>query len=212
NFTAASGQAGALDMGVGGVLHLTAQDDAAKWGTLTVTNWNSGEDHIYVDGGSFSSAQLAGIAFSDWEPAGAKVEGGELLPTGTNVGLSAYENWASDFGVGVETDDDDNDGLLNVYEYGLGGDPTNAADQGISPVYAVDGGVMTYIHPQLSDPANGLDYHLETRDDLVFGSWSNVGYTVTGTNIVVGDFDYVTNEVSTATKAEQFIQLIIDTL
>jgi len=59
--------------------------------------------------------------------------------------------------------------LVNVYEYGLGGDPTNATDQGISPVYSTGGEVLTYIYPQLSDPGHGLDYHLETRDDLVGG-------------------------------------------
>ena len=90
-----------------------------------------------MTGGSFSAAQLAAITFDEWEPAGAKVEGGELLPTGSNVGLSAYESWAADFGVGAGTNDFDADGLLNVYEYGLGGDPTNAADQGLSPTSAV---------------------------------------------------------------------------
>ena len=202
--------AAVVDMGSGGILHLASQNSAATWGALAIGNWVSGANHIYVDGGSFSAAQLATITFEGWSPAGAKVEGGELLPTGTSA--SAYESWASKFGVGSETNDDDNDGLLNVYEYGLGGDPTNAADQGISPSYSVGGGILTYVYPQRSDPNHGLDYHLETRDDLVAGGWTNSGYAVTGTNIVVGDFDYVTNEVSTAVKAKQFIELVIDTL
>jgi len=200
-----------LDMGVGGVLNLGGQDSAAVWGDLTIYNWNSGEDHIYVTGGSFSAAQLAAITFDKWEPAGAKVEGGELLPTGSNIELSAYENWAADFGVGIETGDDDNDGLINVHEYGLGGDPTNATDQGISPISAVDGGVLTYIYPQLSDPASGLDYHLELTDNLVVPAWADSGYTVTGTNVVVGDFDYVTNSISVDID-QKFIRLMIDTL
>ena len=205
-----AGDLATLDMGSGGTLNLGDQDSAALWGTLAVLNWDSGEDHIYVAGGSFSVAQLAAIAFDGWDPVGAKVEGGELLPTGTTA--SAYETWATDYGVGAETNDADSDGLLNVYEYGLGGDPTNAADLGISPVYSVGGGVLTYIHPQLSDSGHGLDYHLELADDLVAGGWTNAGYAIAGTNVVIGDFDYVTNEVSTATKANQFIKLMIDTL
>ena len=213
NFTATdASQSGSIDMGVDGILRLAAQDDTAKWGNLTVLNWAEGSDTIYVDGGAFSAAQLATITFDNWEPAGAKVEGGELLPTGSNVALSAYETWAADFGVGDGTNDFDADGLLNIYEYGLGGDPTNATDQGISPVYTADGGTLTYIYPQLSDLNSGLDYHLELRDDLVSGVWSNAGYAVTGTNIVAGDFNYVTNEVSTAVKSQQFIKLMIDTL
>ena len=201
-----------LDMGDGGVLNLADQNPASGWGTLTVTNWNSGVDHIYVVGGSFSASQLAGIAFSGWEPAGAKVESGELLPTGSNVVATAYETWAAGFGVGAATEDDDDDGLSNIYEYGLGGNPTNGADLGLSSTLAAAGGTLTYIHPQLSDPNSGLDYHLEITEDLVFGTWTNAGYGVAGTNIVVGDFDYVTNEVSTTTKPTQFIKLIIDAL
>ena len=201
--------AAVVDMGSGGILHMANQNSTAIWGALTIRNWVSGVDHIYVDGGSFSAAQLAAITFDEWEPAGAKVEGGELLPVGTTS--SAYETWATDFGVGIETDDDDHDGLINVYEYGLGGDPTNALDQGISPVYAVDGGILTYIHPQLSDAGHGLDYHLELTDNLTTGSWTNAGYTVIGTNMPGGDFDYVTNSI-TMDIDQEFIQLIIDTL
>jgi hypothetical protein len=197
-------------MGDGGVLSMANQSPTAIWGTLTVTNWDSGVDHIYVNGGSFGASQLSAIAFSGWEPAGAKVESGELLPTGSNATVSAYDTWAAGFGVGAGTNDYDNDGLLNIYEYGLGGDPTNAVDQGISPVFSVAGGTLSYIHPQLSDPNSGLDYHLELSEDLVFGTWTNAGYVVAGTNIVAGDFDYVTNEVSTTTKPKQFIKLIID--
>ena len=203
-------QSGALDMGIGGELHLISQSSTATWGALMIQNWDVGSDHIYVDGGSFSPAQLAAITFDGWEPAGAKLESGELFPTGTSD--TAYETWAFDFGVGAETNDYDKDGLLNVYEYGLGGDPTNAADQGISPVYSTGAGLLTYIYPQLSDPGHGLDYHLELSDGLVIGVWTNSGYTVTGTNIVVGDFDYVTNTVPTAVKSTQFVKLFIDTL
>ena len=204
-----------IDMGDGGVLHFTDQqyDFGVGWANLTILNWDEGSDHIYLDDGSMlGETQLATITFDEWEPAGAKVEGGELLPTGTNIALSAYENWAVNFGVGDGTNDFDADGLLNVYEYGLGGDPTNAADQGISPTYSISGETLIYIHPQLSDPNHGLDYHLELTDNLAIGSWSNAGYAITGTNMPAGDFNYVTNTVSTAIKSEQFIRLIIETL
>ncbi len=130
----------------------------------------------------------------------------EVVSTATG-----YAAWASFWGVdiGSETNDYDGDGLLNVYEYGLGGDPTNAADRGISPVYAADGGTFSYIHPQRSDANSGITYHLELNTDLVAGVWTNAGYTVDGTNIVAGDFDYVTNTTTTV-EAEKFIRLIIE--
>jgi len=80
--------AGSLDMGLDGVLRLSAQDSAAVWGDLTVLNWTEGSDHIYVDGGSFSSSQLANITF-DGYAAGAQVVGGELvaIPEPATLGL-----------------------------------------------------------------------------------------------------------------------------
>ncbi len=72
--------AGTIEMGAGGVLRLANQDSADVWGALTITGWTSGEDHIYVDGGSFSASQLAGITFDGWD-SGAKVESGKLLPS-----------------------------------------------------------------------------------------------------------------------------------
>jgi hypothetical protein len=125
---------------------------------------------------------------------------------------AGYAGWAAGWGVelGDDTADYDNDGLSNIYEYGLGGNPTNAADQGISPVSSVGDGVLTYIYPQLSDSNSGLTYHLETRDDLMTGSWANAGYTVTGTNLTAGAFNYITNQVPTDVKAQQFIKLIIE--
>ena len=57
--------------------------------------------------------------------------------------VPGYAGWAVDWGVdiGSETNAYDLEGLLNIYEYGLGGDPTNSNDQGTSPAFAiVDGG------------------------------------------------------------------------
>ena len=73
-----SGLEGAVAMGDGGVLHLATQG-SANLGGLDITEWTEGEDYIYVDGGSFTSTQLAGIDF-DGYGSGAQVLGGELVP------------------------------------------------------------------------------------------------------------------------------------
>ena len=85
-------QSGALDMGLGGELHLTGQSSAATWGVLTILNWDEGSDHIYVDGGSFSEAQLAAITFDGSGEVGAQVVGGELIaiPEPATLGLIAF--------------------------------------------------------------------------------------------------------------------------
>jgi len=127
-----------------------------------------------------------------------------------------YEGWATNYNlVEPETGDDDNDGLSNIYEYGLGGDPTNALDQGTSPVFGIenDGGTNTfgYIHPQLAATNSGITYHLELNTDLVAGTWINAGYLVIGTNDTGGELDFVTNVTSTV-EDEKFIRLIIESL
>lgn len=134
-------------------------------------------------------------------------------------GLSSYEQWVASWGVniGAQTNDFDGDGLDNLAEYGLGGDPTSAADTGIPPAYgtAQVGGTnwFTYAYPVRTDPSSGIAYHLETTDDLVFPAWTNAYYETTGTGATAyAGFDVVTNRISTGTKATQFIRLIIETL
>ena len=139
-----------------------------------------------------------------------------------NVGITGsvdgadpgYDTWALRYNLQEsQTGDDDKDGLINLYEYGLGGDPTNALDQGTAPTIEIAevGGsnVLTYIYPQLSDPNAGLAYSVELTTDLVFGTWTNDGYTVTGTNITKGTLDFVTN-VTSATEEQKFINLKIE--
>lgn len=127
---------------------------------------------------------------------------------------SGYAAWADDWGVdiGSEINDYDSDGLSNLYEYGLDGNPTNALDLGVASVFEIvdveGSNVCSYIHPQLSDPESGLNYFLEVNTDLVDGTWTNVGYMVAGTNVTGDALSFVTNIVDTA-EARKFIRLMI---
>ncbi|MCF7817308.1 MAG: hypothetical protein K9M54_05440 [Kiritimatiellales bacterium] len=132
------------------------------------------------------------------------------------VVVPGYAGWATGWGVdiGATTNDYDGDGFSNIYEYGLGGDPTNALVQGTPPVFGIGsvGGTnyFSYIYPQLSDTNSGLSYSLALRGDLVFGDWAtNVGYVVTGTNVTGGTLDFVTNVTDTV-DAKKFVRLIIE--
>lgn len=132
----------------------------------------------------------------------------DVLPAGAVIG--GYTGWALSYGVqqGI-TGDDDSDGLSNLYEYGLHGDPTDAGDQGISPQVFVSNGSFGYVYPQLADSESGLLYYLETTDDLLAPAWTNAGYFMAGTNVTGGDVNYVTNLVPTDADM-QFIKLIIE--
>jgi hypothetical protein len=131
-----------------------------------------------------------------------------------------YETWAGDFGLTGSPDADpdydyDGDGLDNLYEYGLGGDPTNSTDIGNVPDYAVTaaGGTnyFEYVYARRIAESSGLTYYLELNSDLVNGVWTNSGYTVlpvAGT--IDPDFEAVTNRVETDSKSKEFIRLIIE--
>ncbi len=126
------------------------------------------------------------------------------------VPAAVYSTWAATWGVplGAEGDDYDNDGLINLHEYGLGGNPTNGFVDGNIPALTKVGGDMHYVHAQRTDDLS-LTYYLELAADLNFGAWTNDGYTVSATNVTGGLFDYVTNTIPIDIN-HKFIRLIIE--
>ena len=121
-----------------------------------------------------------------------------------------YDLWATqwDVDIGSSTNDYDYDDLSNLYEYGLGGNPTNGLDRGTLPVFSKSGSAFLYVHPKRSDDTN-ITYTVETTTNLVSGVWTNQGYTITGTNITGGLFNFVTNEIDTVRNIN-FIRLRIE--
>jgi hypothetical protein len=124
--------------------------------------------------------------------------------------LEGYDLWATQWGVdiGSGTNDYDFDGMVNLYEYGLGGDPTNGLYWGTLPVLTKSGNDFIYLHPMRSDD-DSLIYTVETTTNLVSGAWTNLGYTVSGTNVTGGTLDFVTNDIDTV-RNQNFIRLKIE--
>jgi len=132
-------------------------------------------------------------------------------------GASEYSAWSNRYALVEGPDgDDDLDGLINLYEFGLGGDPTNALDQGSSPEFEILGAGGTnwlyYVYPERAFGNDGLLYYLELSDSLSVPGWTNAGYEVLGTeeNGFEPGFNAVTNRISTSTDPERFVRLIIE--
>ncbi len=130
-----------------------------------------------------------------------------------------YAGWANDYGVGASTNNPDGDALNNLYEYGLGGDPTNSADIGLDSALVSGAGYIDYVHARRVAATNEISYALALTENLVVGSWTtNTGYTVEGYGPVVdygpgaGEFDTVTNRIITTGKTAEFIDLVIEEL
>jgi hypothetical protein len=124
--------------------------------------------------------------------------------------LTGYDQWATTWSIdiGALTNDLDGDGLNNLYEYAMDGNPTNGLAPANLPVFSKVENGFIYVHPQRSDDF-ALIYTVETTTNLLdSGSWTNQGYTVTGTNVTGGTIDFVTNNVGTVVK-EKFIHLKI---
>ena len=128
--------------------------------------------------------------------------------------LAGYSVWIAGFGLNPAdqdpTDDPDGDGVSNLEEYARNGNPNDNGDTGTASSFEPGAGdVMNYVYPKRSDD-DSLLYHIEVNNDLVFGTWTNAGYTVTGTDVTGGTLNFVTNELSTAVEDEQFVRLIIE--
>jgi hypothetical protein len=221
------GGASVTNYGTVKVIHFTPVSDLNDTFSLR----NLGESNLFnfawqqLD---VSTESMTDVTLADGESASFRIEidwadsAAEGDPTWyvDNVGISGsivtsseptYAAWSNSYSlVEGELGDDDNDGLINLYEYGLGGDPTNGFVDGNIPAFETAGGDMVYVYAQRNDDTN-LVYYLETDTDLVNApGWTNSGYAVTGTNTTLGgDFDEVTNSIPT-TDDQKFIQLVIE--
>lgn len=127
-----------------------------------------------------------------------------------HVGTGGFSAWAGEWSeaIGGLSDDADGDGLPNLYEYALGGDPTDGQNTGETPLLILRDRALEYIHVRCRDDTN-IIYRLETASDLLSGTWTNIGYSVTGTNVTGGAYDYVTNTISTS-PPRLFIRLNVE--
>ena len=214
-----------LRQGTNYTLTVTATGDRT-W-DFSIVRTSDGAPHATFSGSDITGDLGSGL----WDEATGQIDGYGGVFYNNNLGQmfadnfsvtspgaieppSIYDQWKKDYGISGEapTDDHDLDGLANVYEYGLGGDPTNAADQGTSPTYSFEesGGTnwLAYVYPRLLDPV-GIDYYLELTGNLVVSAWTNDGYFVGGTGSFNGEFDAITNMISTDPETT-FVRLIIE--
>jgi hypothetical protein len=227
--TAGSLTVDAFDLSGGSVAQLLTRADI-DWlpgtkMTLSVTNevnltpnwaetlWNAGALTYNGNGTNELNKTWAEVTAEDGLEAGARFDYDNDTKTLSLVSTagSTYAQWTLGWGtndIGAATNDYDLDGLNNLYEYALGGNPTNAAIQGSSPVFAKSGSGFIYVHPMRSDDTS-LVYTVETRTNLLSGTWTNQGCTVTGTNVTGETLDFVTNDVDTVDN-EKFIRLRIE--
>lgn len=126
-----------------------------------------------------------------------------------------YDKWAEDHtlrgGSALKGEDPDGDGANNLYEYALGGDPTESSDGSLLfPVLqSATGDKLEYVYSRRKDAVRrGLTYSIETTTDLQSGIWNNIGTSAeTGSVSKNAEFDTVTNLISIDGKKKLFVRL-----
>ena len=157
-----------------------------------------------------AGGQIALYATSDTTAAQA-----EIAQMYTDNGkLDPYYDWIDGFPIaGTDADlfaDPDGDGLNNLAEYALGGNP-NLGNDGVGPTHALAGDDFEIQYNRRRDAgARGLAYTVKATDDLVDGMWSTNGIADAGSGILDADFESVTNRVSTVGKTNEFLKLEVE--
>ncbi|WP_372809102.1 hypothetical protein [Pontiella sp.] len=197
-----------------------------QWASGNVTEWvtNAMDAGTICFGNGFAAGTFSTNGFDGRIVNGDRALYWDNLDNGAQFPLSGiwlewldeaspYEAWAADFNLGLAhpLDDSDSDGLDNLTEYALGGNPTNAAETGISPTAAIRAGAaLEYVYRRRTDAAaRNLDYVLEATTNLVAGSWSTNGIVPLGTSEADAGFQHVTNQLPVAPWPAQFIRLRI---
>jgi hypothetical protein len=168
----------------------------------------------YAIFGSTNSALTANSITFTCTPSvgGAGIGGVQLIAVG---GGSAYDEWADSYGITADgpLGDSDFEGTKNIIEFALGGNPTNALDNGYAYTStAVDGGTnwFEYVYARSTNPQSGITYTPETGTDLISTNWTNSGYTEMAPTSDLGNgYEAVTLRVPTS-NPKTFVRLLIE--
>jgi hypothetical protein len=138
-----------------------------------------------------------------------------VLPRSTEP-PKTYTQWGIDNSLegdaALRTADPDHDGMDNLLEYALGGDPNvddSAAKRPVSGIVENAGANgFEYVYRRRLDAAErGLDYGVITTTDLVFGTWTDIGTSAEcGAAAIDANFESVTNVLPTV-EDTKFVSL-----
>ena len=196
------------------LVHWSEKGTGNKWG---IHRSNTG---IYADGNQYEVVLQSGDAYPQWDSdpwSGVVADNDDDLcfyitsGASTIAPIDLYEAWAGANGGNIDmTVDTDFDGMDDLLEYALGGNPTTNDAAAILPVSETTGGSFLYIYSRRDDyVARGLTYSVLSSTDLVFEPITNAT-TEVGASAPSGGFETVTNSVSTAAQAAQFINLEVE--
>lgn len=195
---------------------LTGTATADVYGDFTSDSpLNIGGDH----GSRFLDGMVGEVKiFSSYlDAATFQAEREALVAQWGSATADPYPFWAESYGLtnavlSAYTNDVESDGLNNLLEYALGGNPTNNDAAALLPVYtiAADGGTNWFYHVHKERSGDDtLVYRLIDTVDLVNGPVNTNGYAFQTVGPPVGDYVTVTNSYSTSNDT-LFVELKVE--
>ena len=139
-----------------------------------------------------------------------------VMITSTVAPLGGYDGWISAYWSDADAElgsDPDFDTMDNLLEYALGGNPTVDDSSSVLPVNFVDADAVIYVYNRRIDWQDvGLLYELQLSENLVATAFSNdaAAYVESVSSQPNGDYEAVTNSISTITRTTQFITLSVE--
>ncbi len=166
----------------------------------------------YAEGGQISRSNPAEFPVANLTPS---TTGNDFIfyIHGTEASTNTFDYWIDQYGLSAAQSepsvDIEPDGLDNLLEYALGGNPTNDDAALVLPIFQ-GSTVLEYIYRRREDfVERGLDYTVEVSTNLVSNVWNTNGVVVAGTSLPIDGFESVTNHVSSEDAPHKFIQLEI---
>lgn len=131
--------------------------------------------------------------------------------------VDGYEGWVEEFGLtGADTNMTADleygglgDGMDNLLEYALGGNPTNDDAAVVLPTASLsgDGSWFYHVHNERTDDTNVV-YTVKRVSNLIDGTWETNGVNFVGASTGTNDFRFVTNR--TDIGMQEFVRLIVE--
>ncbi|WP_168433265.1 CBM96 family carbohydrate-binding protein [Pontiella sulfatireligans] len=192
---------------VGTALASDARPAVDSWIELDVTSQVNAERNgdglfsvaVLSSGGSLIGYYSKEAAVGSWPELVVKTD---AAPDGWSAFVTAHAL------SGIATNDADNDSVSDMAEYALGGNPTNAAEQGVAPsiAYHPDSNV-SFSYLETTNLYPGITYHPEWTTNLVTGPWSSLWNTYSNYSSGIPGYQQVERKTYGGTNENLFFRL-----